>query len=332
MTFDAGASTKGKTAVNKCASLILCPLLLLVCCRSWTRTDEIGAIPLFATESIASCEHVGMDEALASTMLRLHWNGPSDGDVQRQIDLLENAVKANAYGITFEPRSIYAANAVIDDAAEHRIPIVVMLHPVPMGSRPHISFVSEDVSEGVRLAGQRLMQITRGEGAILLVGLDSLTPGGEDRFDAMERALHELTPKLAIRERIAGPPAISFFSPLIRQALQQHPNVRAIVALDSHAGYAAAFVVHEMGAQDRIKIVAFDQNTEVLASLRRGGVDSVIVQNMREMGHLAIRNILADRSGKFVPVRTYVKPVLVTRENIDSNDVQQLLLMNWDKP
>ncbi len=315
------------------AVLLLLALQSLTGCRLWRASNEITAIPLFATEDLATCEHVGMEEALTGTGLRLHWNGPSDGDVQRQIDLLNDAVKGESYGITFEPRSLYAANSVIEEAAARGIPVVITLHPVPLESRPHISFVLEDIAEGARLAAERIAVVTHGQGAVLLVGLDSLTPGGVDRFDAVERSLQKLAPGVVVfKARIAGPPTISFFVPLIRQTLQQQPGLSAIVALDNHTGYAAAEVVHEMGAQRRVGIVAFDQNAEVLASLRRGGVDSVIVQNMREMGHLAIRNIIDDRSGKFVPLLTYVKPVLVTQKNIDDDDVQQLLLRNRDKP
>jgi ribose transport system substrate-binding protein len=316
--------------------MLVCWLELLPGCRYWERSREITAIPLFATENIASCEHVGLDEALidtnSGTNLWLHWNGPSDGDVQRQIDLLDGAIQRNVYGIVFEPRSLYAANSVVQDAATHGIPVVIILHPVSLETQPHVSFVLEDVAEGARLAAERLALVTRGEGEVLLVGLDSLTPGGEERFDALERSLHAMAPKVVIKERIAGPPAISFFMPMVSQALQQHPEIRAIVALDSHAAYAAAAVVRDLRAQNRTGIIAFDQNAEVLAALRDGIVDSVIVQNMREMGHLAIRNILADRSGKDSTERTLVKPVLVTRYNIDSNEVQQLLQMNLENP
>jgi ABC-type sugar transport system substrate-binding protein len=313
-----------------CAILAACGLNLLSGCHYLEQSKEITAIPLFATENIASCEHVGLDEALANTSFRLHWNGPSDGDVQRLIDLLDGAVQRNDYGIIFEPRSLYAANSVVQEAATHSIPIVIMLHPVSLETGPHVSFVLEDVAEGARLAAQRVALLTRGEGEVLLVGLDSLTPGGEDRFDALERSLHATVPSVVIKGRIAGPPTISFFTPLIRQALEQQPEVRVIVALDSHAAYAAAAVVHDLGAQTRIGIVAFDQNTEVLASLRRGIVDSVIVQNMREMGHVAIRNILTDRSGGRPPEKTFVKPVLVTRDDIDADGVQHLLQMNLE--
>jgi ribose transport system substrate-binding protein len=334
MTFESDSGTNGWRFIRTTTGVVLVLLALqsLTGCRLWRASSEITAIPLFATENLATCEHVGMEESLAETKLRLHWNGPSDGDVQRQIDLLNDAVKGESYGITFEPRSLYAANSVIEEAAARGIPVVIMLHPVPLESRPHISFVLEDIAEGARLAAERIALVTHGRGTVLLVGLDSLTPGGVDRFDAVESSLHELAPGIVVKARIAGPPTISFFVPLIRQTLQQQPGLIAIVALDSHAAYAAAEVVHELGAQSRVGIVAFDQNTEVLASLRRGGVDSVIVQNMREMGHVAIRNIVADRSGKVVPLLTYVKPVLVTRENIDNDNVQQLLLMNWDKP
>jgi len=334
MTYRSGSDVKHKHKLRLATSLVLvgCELASLAGCRYWEQSREVIAIPLFATENIASCEHVGLDEALAHTDLRLHWNGPSDGDVQRQIDMLDRAIQRNVYGIIFEPRSLYAANSVIREAAAHRIPVVIMLHPVSLEAQSHISFVLEDVDEGANLAAERVALLTRGEGDVLLVGLDSLTPGGEDRFDALEHSLHAIVPKVVIKERIAGPPTISFFMPLIRRALQQKPEVRAIVALDSHAAFAAAAVVHNLGAQNTIGIIAFDQNTEVLASLRRGIVDSVIVQNMREMGHEAIKNILADRSGSNPAGRTFVKPVLVTRENIDTDEVQRLLQMNPESP
>src|SRR5580693_7287701 len=79
------------------AGLVLLTLQSLAGCHIWGTSNEITAIPLFPTENLATSEHVGMEEALAGTGLRLHWNGPSDGDVQRQIDLLDDAVKSGSF-------------------------------------------------------------------------------------------------------------------------------------------------------------------------------------------------------------------------------------------
>jgi ABC-type sugar transport system substrate-binding protein len=137
---------------------------------------------------------------------------------------------------------------------------------------------------------------------------------------------------LRVVKRIVGPPLIGYFTTAIQQALVLKPGLRGIIALDSHAGYAAAAVVHELHAEQRIHILAFDQNTEVLASLRQGSVDAVVAQDMRQIGKLAIANIVKDRKGEPVPNTTYIKPMLVTRENIDTEDVQRILQMNWVQP
>ncbi|HEY4355194.1 MAG TPA: substrate-binding domain-containing protein [Acidobacteriaceae bacterium] len=273
-----------------------------------------------------------MDEALAGKDLHLAWNGPPDGNAQRQIDLLNDAVSKHAYGIAINARSLYAANGVIREAISHQIPVVVLLHRLPLTPEEHLSFVLENTQTGAMLVARRLKQILPAGADVLLVGLDSLSAGGEDRFTAVEQALRQTDPAIHIANRIAGPPAISAFESAITDALAQQPGIRAIIALDSHAGYAAASVIHDTNAQGRIRILAFDQNTEVLASLRQGGVDSVVVQNMREIGHIAISNMIRDHNHQPVAAVTYVEPQLVTRDNIDTEAVQQILLMNWVQP
>jgi len=273
-----------------------------------------------------------MDETVAGSDLHLAWNGPSDGDAQRQIDLFNDAVGKHVYGIAINPRSLYAANGVIHSAITQKIPVVVLLHPLPLGPEDHLSFVLEDVHTSADLVTRRLKQILPERSDVLLVGLDSLNAGGEDRFAALEESMQQIDPTARIVGRIAGPPGISAFQSAITDALARQPGIRAIIALDSHAGYAAASVVHYLNAQSKIHILTFDQNTEVLASLRQGGVDSVLVQNMREIGHIAIANIVHDHNHQPVTPVTYVKPLLVTRDNIDTEPVQRILLMNWTQP
>jgi ribose transport system substrate-binding protein len=273
-----------------------------------------------------------MDEAIAHTNLHLHFNGPSDGDAQRQIDLLNEATARRDFGVVITPRSLYAANGAIREALSRDVPVVVLLHRLPLSSQAHLSFVVEDVEQGAQLAAERLHEVLPGKNELFLVGLDSLSPGGEDRFDAVEHALAQTAPDLHVVKRIVGPPLIGYFRTAIQQALMLKPGLHGIIALDSHAGYAAAAVVHELHAERRIHIVAFDQNTEVLASLRQGGVDAVVAQDMRQIGKLAIANIVKDRQGESVRNITYIEPTLITRENIDTEDVQRILQMNWVQP
>jgi ABC-type sugar transport system substrate-binding protein len=58
-------------------------------------------------------------------------------------------------------------------------------------------------------------------------------------------------------------------------------------------------------------------------------VDSIIAENSYVMGQRAEEAIAALRRGKAVPGTTLVPSLLITRENLDRPEVQQILSVNW---
>jgi ribose transport system substrate-binding protein len=301
-------------------------------CHSSAASREITAIPLFSTWSVAYCERAGLREAIAGTPLRLEFNGPSDGNAQRQIDLVSDAVKRRVYGIVLEPRSLYAANDVIRTALRNAIPVVVLLHPIPLAPAEHLSFVLEDGKASAQLIAQRIQHIAPHGARIMILGVDSLMAGGRERFADVEEAIHAESPASVIVRRVVRAPNIPEFSRALDEAMDEQPNVDIVVSLVSHASYAAASVLHRRRTFAKIHLIAVDQNAETLYALRLGEVDSVVVQDLRQMAHVAIQNIEQDRGHEPVAPVTAVKPILVTRENIDSEAVQRVLLMNWVEP
>jgi ABC-type sugar transport system substrate-binding protein len=68
---------------------------------------------------------------------------------------------------------------------------------------------------------------------------------------------------------------------------------------------------------------------DLMAGIRHGDIDSVIVENTYEMGFRAIQSIAARLRGESVPDKIELKPALVTKANIDSDEVQKMLAVNW---
>ncbi len=58
-------------------------------------------------------------------------------------------------------------------------------------------------------------------------------------------------------------------------------------------------------------------------------LDSMIVQNTRAMGERAVRLIHAKGEGQPFPALIQFEPLLVTRENVNSAVVQQMLYARW---
>lgn len=113
------------------------------------------------------------------------------------------------------------------------------------------------------------------------------------------------------------------------RALRNNPHVSAIFALNTIATRGAIAAVRTTHSSDRILIVGCDYNFDLLFLLRRKVIDAIIAQNMRSMGSMAVDSILSEDHGAPGAPYTYVKPVLITRENIDDETIQQMLNMDW---
>ena len=273
-------------------------------------------------------ERLGLVEQARTDGLQLKWNDSLDGDVQRQIELIGSAIESNRYGIVLDTRTLYATDIAISAAVEHNIPVVIMLNRLPIPPSQYLSYILEDVHEGSRLVMARMQMEGRAKDDVVLLGSDSLTPGAADRFASVESSLSMALPGARVVDRIVGPPSVGYFETALEQSLSKRQSVGTVIAMNNQAGIAAVAAIRALHAEKRISIIAFDQTVELLLLLRRGELDSILAQNSRDMGRLAVSSIVAAHQGRGNPAYSYVPPVLITRDNIDTESVQQILQMN----
>lgn len=300
-------------------------LLFVAGCAAHPSRERIAAIPSHNERGSLS-ERAGLEEEAQRDHVSVYWNGPSNWDVPRQIDLIESAARARSYGIAINPVSLFADNTAIHEALEASIPVVIMQDPIRTAPSPHLYFVLEDPQASASLVAQRLNAVMKGTGEVALLGLDPLHPGSSERFAALESALPRLCPHIRIDNRAAGPFGPGYLEMEAERILDSNPHLNAIVALNAESGRAAAAVLRSRRLTGKVRLIAFDQNLDLFILLRRGEIDSIIVQNTRGIGEQAAEDIVADRSGRHVPQTIYLKPLLLTRENIDEESVQQFLM------
>jgi ribose transport system substrate-binding protein len=277
-------------------------------------------------------ERVGLQEAAYREQIDLHLNGSHNRDAQREVELMNAAIAERCHGIAINAASEIAVNTAIRDALALEIPVVVMLHPVKMEPHPHLHFILEDVDASASLVTLRLNELLKGHGEVALFGLNPLFPGSAERFQSVELALRHNAPNIDIDDHSAGPFGNGYLEIAAEQILNEHPHLDAIVALNPESALAAVAVVRQHHLADKVRIIVFDASLQVFHLLREGEIDSLIVQNAREIGNRAVQTILDDRKGHAVSQPMYLKPLLVTKANIDTEDVQQFILLNWRRP
>lgn len=299
-------------------------------CGSGAIRSTIAVIPRDTAEEIWVSEHGGADDAAIERGLRVYWNGPSrDDDVEQQVALSEKAIASHYYGLILSPNNSFALSATIQRAVMQGVPVVILGAPVPIAPEPGLSFVLNDSAKMGQLAAARLREVLGGNGSVAVIGVSALSPGSVERANAFEQALQRNSPGIKVDEKIAGDFSFGEAELAAEQAIRAHPHLNAIVALGLNETRGAAAAAQYADMLKRVKIIGCDQTLDLLFLLRQGVIDSLVVEDTRTMGYLAVKEIAADKNGKPVSASTLVEPVLVTRANVDDPAIQRILSMRW---
>lgn len=314
------------------AVFALLSLLWLVACRR--HPDFVAVIPRTTATLLWEPMHLGVVETASHLGLRADWNGPADeADNERQLNLVSTALKTEPCGIIFAPSESLAARSVVLQVVNHHVPIVIVDDELGPPAGPYLSYVSTDEIAGTHLAAQRVAQVLGGHGSVALLGISPRSEGGLSREQEFEQALTTIAPGIRIKVRRFGDAVVTHQQQIAQEVLRSTDPVDAVVTLTATATRGAYYAKIAAEPHPNTVIIGFDQ--DMLLPIETGEVDSVVVQDTRRIGQLALQNINAQRNGRAVPGRTLVPPFLLTRESLQAPAMQQLLAYtayNWSAP
>jgi ribose transport system substrate-binding protein len=75
----------------------------------------------------------------------------------------------------------------------------------------------------------------------------------------------------------------------------------------------------------KIKLVGFDTSPPLIEGLKKGEIQALVAQNPKKMGYLGVKALVACIHGEQVPPVTDSGAQLVTKENVDTPEIQKLL-------
>ncbi len=260
--------------------------------------------------------------------MTVYWNAPTrPHDVQKQIALLEKVVELRYRGIVLAPDETLALRTPVKSALATHVPIVVVGTELGMDPDSNLSYVLNDEVAGGRLAARRLGSILAGQGAIAILGLDPKLRSMRVRDRSFEDTLAAEFPRIRVVARRPGQATAAQEQETAEGLFQSGTTFDALVALSAEATRGAYYALIEFNRAGTIRLIGFDQ--DLLPPIRNGGLDSVVAQDTYEIGRLAINQIDGKLRGAQVPEKVMVQPKLLTRENIDSPEMREVLTAHW---
>jgi ABC-type sugar transport system substrate-binding protein len=310
-------------------SFVLLALALLGCRRSET-SNIICAIPRDPSGSLYVTQHAGMANAASRLGMKVYWNGPRGGDdTEQQIELVERAIKQRNAGIVLTPVAAFALDTVIQRALTSEIPVVILGPPIPFPADRNLSFVLTDVEQSGKLAADHICAISRKPGEVALIGVDPVIPGSAALASAFERALATCNSTIHVVVKANGAATFGQGEMTAVHILQENPDLTAIYALNSPGARGAAAALKAMHRDGMVRLVSNEPTLDLFHLLRQGVVDGLVLPNMRAMGEQSVENIVALHN--HLPIRPvmYFAPVMITKSNVDTEQIQTLLRMDW---
>jgi ribose transport system substrate-binding protein len=290
-------------------------------------SSTIAVIPRTTATVLWEPAHSGAEEAAKAIGSRIYWNAPTqEDDIARQISLVKRVIERNFAGLVVAPTHSLALIPPIRQAIAKGIPTVIIGSPLMIPPGGGLSYILNDDEEGGRIAAARVGLILRGRGSVALLGIDPDIRGIMIRARSFEQFLSLNYPNIHIVARHLGGFSRQHEQQVSEDVLKNTTGLQVIVALNWAAAFESLSAIESHPERKTIRVIAFDPDNLPFES---ENLDSVIMENTREMGELAVRLISAKHDGKSIPPLTTLIPVLITRNNVDTEQIRRLTVLDW---
>ncbi len=297
----------------------------------------VAVIPKGTTHEFWKSIHAGAVKAqreLADqgVAVEVIWKGPlREDDRDQQIQVVENFTSRKVSGIVLAPLDSQALVNPVAGAVQAGVPVVVM--DSGLKSDKYISYVATDNIKGGKLAGEFMAKLLNGKGNVILLRYAVGSASTEDREKGFLEALAQFPDiKLISADQYAGATRETAYQ-ASQNLLNRHgQNVNGVFCVNENSTIGMTKALRDIGkAGGKVKMIGFDAGSQSVLDMKKGDVQGLVVQNPVLMGYRSVKTIVAHLQGQKVEPQIDTGVVLVTPENMEQPEIQELLQPPLDK-
>jgi len=290
-------------------------------CRRETRR-VIGVIPQGRSHLFWQSIHAGAVAAARETGVEVLWNAPtSETDYSGQLQVMEAMINRRVGAIAVSPIDKKIMVGVVERATREGIPVII--YDTGIDTEQYVCRVGTDNYAGGQLAAERMGQILKGKGEVLLVKCQPGAASTLAREQGFEDTLAKKYPGIRIVDWRFGMSDFAKSLAVAENMLTAHPDADGMFASNETGSVGAAQALKQR--QSKVRLVGFDWSPTLLEDLKSGAIDSLVVQDPFQMGYEAVLAAVRKLRGETLPRLRNLPARLITRENLFDADVQRQL-------
>jgi len=307
--------------------------LLAGCNRAATsaKSYTIAVIPQGSTHEYWKSIHAGAAKAAQDlgsegVKVTIIWKGPlRDDDREQQTQVVEGFISQNVNGIVLAPFDSHALVRPVEEAAAAGIPTLVV--DSALDTEKIVSFVATDNKSGGALAADRMGKLLNGKGKVLLLRYQEGVASTRAREDGFVEKLKSAYPgiELISSNQFAGPTRETAKQASENLLTRYGGQIQGVFTPNESSTAGMLLALEDIDRAGKVAFIGFDVSDTFIDAMRNKKLQGIVVQNPFRMGELGVKTLVDHLQGKPVARRIDTGVVLVTPDNMDNAQVQQLL-------
>ncbi len=263
----------------------------------------------------------GAEMAAKENEAKLEVIAPKDEtDILRQNELILQAIDKKPDAIVVSPGS-YEEN--IDVLKKVKAAGIKLIY-IDSGTRENIqdSIVATDNYEAGRKMGEYVKKSLDASSVIAIVAHVKNSSTAIEREQGFRDAIGNHEAQIA-EVAYSNSDAVKAYDETKR--LIKKYNIDVLACLNEYSAVGAARAVKELGLNDKITIIGFDNSTEEIQLLEEGVFSAIVVQRAYSMGYLGIETAVSCIKGKSTKTNIDSGSLLITKDTMYDTENQEVL-------
>lgn len=291
----------------------------------------IAVVPKGTTHEFWKAIHAGAVRAArelstGGDSVAIVWKGPlREDDREQQVQVVEGFTSQGIKGIVLAPLDKTALVRPVEEARRAGVPTVVI--DSRLDSDSIVAYVATDNVKGGQLAADRLGDLLGGKGKVLLLRYQEGSASTMERERGFTEELRAKYPGITLisSDQYAGATRETA-KRAAENLLNRHgADLQGVFTVNESSTIGMLLALQDIGKVGQVKHVGFDAGQTLIAALRAGQLQGLIVQDPMRMGYLGVKTMVQHLRGGSVERVVDTGVVLVTKENIDTPPIRDVV-------
>jgi ribose transport system substrate-binding protein len=267
----------------------------------------------------------GVEDAAKEMGYKTDYQGvPREIDIAQQADLVRNIASTKPAGIVMAATDAKALVAPVEEAIKAGVPLVTVDSGVD-SDMPY-AYIATDNVAGAADSARWLCKAIGGKGKVGDLGILAGSQTGREREQGFADTMKAECPgvKVVPVQFTGCDPAKALNA--ATDILTANPDLNGFYSACGPNGLGIAQAVKAAGLKDKVKIITFDPNPEVIPLFEEGVINAMTAQDPYQMGYKGAKAIdTIINGGKIEPKILLIPVQIITAENYKEPAIQKLM-------